>query len=35
MAPEVAAIMTEELGFDVKWQKEQVEKYNHLVNNYI
>ena len=35
MATEVAAIIAGELGFDMKWQKEQIEKYNLLVNNYI
>ena len=35
IAPEVADIMAEEFGYDLKWQKEQVESYNKLVKNYI
>jgi len=35
MAKEVAGLMAEELGFDMNWQKEQLESYNKLVNNYI
>jgi len=35
IATEVAGLMAEELGFDVKWQKEQIESYNQLVKNYI
>jgi glycerol-3-phosphate dehydrogenase len=34
-AAEVAYIMANELGFDLKWQNEQVESYNELVKNYI
>jgi glycerol-3-phosphate dehydrogenase len=35
IAPEVAGLMAEQLGYDKKWQKEQVESYNQLVKNYI
>ncbi len=35
IATEVAGLMAEELGYDMKWQKEQVESYNQLVKNYI
>jgi len=34
-ATEVASIMAEELGFDNNWQKEQLELYNSLINNYL
>jgi glycerol-3-phosphate dehydrogenase len=32
---EVAFILANELGFDLKWQNEQIESYNELVKNYI
>jgi glycerol-3-phosphate dehydrogenase len=35
IATEVADLMADELGFDIKWQKKQVESYNQLVKNYI
>ena len=35
IAPDVAALMAKELGYDEKWQKEQVKSYNELVKNYI
>jgi glycerol-3-phosphate dehydrogenase len=35
MAEVVAGLMAEELGYDIKWQKEQIESYNQLVKNYI
>ena len=35
IAPEVAEIMAEELGYDGKWQKDQVESYKELVKNYL
>jgi glycerol-3-phosphate dehydrogenase len=35
MAPEVAALMAKEFGFDLKWQEDQVESYIQLVKNYI
>jgi glycerol-3-phosphate dehydrogenase len=35
IAPEVAAIMAEELGYDMFWQKEQIASYKYLVKNYI
>ena len=35
IAAEVASVMAEELGHDLKWQKEQIESYNQLVKNYI
>ncbi len=35
MATEVAFILANELGFDLKWQNEQIESYHELVNNYI
>ena len=35
IAAEVALVMAEELGHDLKWQKEQIESYNQLVKNYI
>jgi glycerol-3-phosphate dehydrogenase len=35
IAPEVSGLMAEEFGYDMKWQKEQIESYNQLVKNYI
>jgi len=35
IATEVAGLMAKDLGYDMKWQKEQVESYNQLVKNYI
>lgn len=35
IANEVAGIMAEVLGYDMKWQKEQIDSYNQLVKNYI
>jgi glycerol-3-phosphate dehydrogenase len=35
MAPYVARIMARELGYNEEWQKNQVESYNRLTNNYI
>jgi glycerol-3-phosphate dehydrogenase len=35
IATEVAGLMAEEFGYDIKWQKEQIEIYNQLVKNYI
>jgi len=35
IAPEVAAIMAEELGYRRKWQREQVLLYTELANGYI
>jgi glycerol-3-phosphate dehydrogenase len=35
IAPEVAELMSEEFGFNDKWQKDQVESYNILINNYL
>ncbi|HEX2393865.1 MAG TPA: glycerol-3-phosphate dehydrogenase/oxidase [Bacteroidales bacterium] len=35
MAPVVASIMAEEMGFDAEWKKRQVEEYGELVKNYI
>jgi glycerol-3-phosphate dehydrogenase len=35
MVTEVAALMAIEFGFDRKWEKEQIERYNLLVKNYI
>jgi glycerol-3-phosphate dehydrogenase len=35
MAPEVASLMAYELGYDSKWQEEQIEKYNQLILNYL
>jgi glycerol-3-phosphate dehydrogenase len=35
VATEVAAMMAEVFGYDLKWQKEQIESYNKLVKNYI
>lgn len=35
IAPAVAKIMARERGYDEEWQKNQVESYNMLVNNYI
>lgn len=35
MAGEVARLMAEELGYDMKWQEDQIELYNQLVKNYI
>ena len=35
MAPAVAAIMAEEMGYDKEWELQQVREYNELVENYI
>jgi len=35
IAPEVAKIMAVELGFDEKWEHEQIKTYNKLVVNYL
>jgi len=35
MAPETARIMARELDFDEDWEKQQVEEYNILVENYL
>jgi glycerol-3-phosphate dehydrogenase len=35
IATEVAVLMANELGFDIKWQNEQIESYKQLVKNYI
>lgn len=35
MAPEVASILAGELEFDQDWEREQIESYDKLVNNYI
>lgn len=35
MAPETAALMGKEFGYDLQWQKNQVESYLQLVKNYI
>lgn len=35
IAADVASLMAEELGHDLKWQVEQIESYNQLVKNYI
>ncbi|MEN8156803.1 MAG: glycerol-3-phosphate dehydrogenase/oxidase [Bacteroidota bacterium] len=35
MAPEVADIMADELGYDEKWKREQVQKFNELVKSYV
>ena len=35
IAAEAAGIMAEEMGYDDKWQEEQVESYRKLVKNYI
>jgi glycerol-3-phosphate dehydrogenase len=35
IAAKVADLMAEEFGYDLKWQKEQVESYKELVKNYI
>jgi glycerol-3-phosphate dehydrogenase len=35
IASEAALLMAKEFGYDIKWQKEQVESYNQLVRNYI
>jgi glycerol-3-phosphate dehydrogenase len=34
IAPQVAALMAHELGYDEAWQKQQVEKYSDLANGY-
>jgi glycerol-3-phosphate dehydrogenase len=35
MAPEVASIMSKEMGFDKEWEKTEVEEYREVVKNYI
>ena len=35
MAPEVARLMAEELGYDETWQQEQVQQYQELANGYV
>ena len=35
IASEVASIMAKEFGYDLNWQKEQIESYTTLVKNYI
>jgi glycerol-3-phosphate dehydrogenase len=35
IAPVVASIMAEEMGFDERWQQEQVKAYSQLVVNYL
>jgi glycerol-3-phosphate dehydrogenase len=35
MAPEVADIMAEELGYDSRWKEQQLEAYNKLTLNYL
>ena len=35
IAVEIAALMAKELGYDTKWQEEQIELYNQFVKNYI
>ncbi len=35
MAPEVARLMADELGYTGKWQKEQVDEYNTVAEEYI
>ena len=35
IATEVAWLMAKELGYDMKWQNEQIDSYNQLVKNYI
>ncbi len=35
IATEVTSMMAKEFGYDLKWEKEQIESYNKLVKNYI
>jgi glycerol-3-phosphate dehydrogenase len=35
MAPEVARLMADEAGHDEQWQKQQVEEYTQIAQNYI
>jgi len=35
IAPEVARVMAEELGYSLEWQEAQVKSYNRLLKNYI
>ena len=35
IAAEVAGLMAKESGYDMNWQKEQIESYYELVKNYI
>jgi len=35
IAAEVAGLMADESGYDINWQKKQIESYNQLVKNYI
>jgi glycerol-3-phosphate dehydrogenase len=35
IAPVIAGIMAKEMGYDEKWQVDQIEKYNKLVVSYL
>jgi len=35
IAPKVAKLMAEEMGYNGEWQKKQVEMYNNLAQGYI
>ena len=35
MAPTVAWLMAEELGYDEKWEKKQIEEYTELAHGYL
>jgi glycerol-3-phosphate dehydrogenase len=35
MAPRVAALLAQELGYDKKWQTDQVEKFNQVADGYL
>ena len=35
ISPEVARLMADEFGYDMKWQKEQADSYNNLIDKYL
>jgi glycerol-3-phosphate dehydrogenase len=35
IASEVAQLMADEFGYDMKWQAEQIDSYNKLVDSYL
>ena len=35
IAPQIAELMASELGYDINWQEQQVQKYNELARGYM